>query len=94
MDDLKASKDVHLKSNSIHTLFNNMDVIEQNPCQMQILLMFPTMLMKISNPISNCYNLEILGKRNCELNFGLYAPLLGGKMRREYKHKAWGSCST
>jgi hypothetical protein len=34
MDGLKVRKDVHLKSNSIPTLFNKRDVLEQNPCQM------------------------------------------------------------
>jgi hypothetical protein len=60
-DDLKASKDVHLKSNSIPTLFNKRDVLEQNPCQMQIL--FSIMLMKAPIPFENVAILKSLVKK-------------------------------
>ncbi len=63
MDDVKASKDVHLKSNSIPTLFNKRDVLEQNPCQMQILLIFSTMLMKAPTPFQNVAILKSLIKK-------------------------------
>jgi hypothetical protein len=63
MDDLKASKDVHLKSDSIPTMFNKRDVHEQNPCQMKILLMFSTMLMKAPTPFQNIAILKSLLKK-------------------------------